>query len=100
MRIELATLITILAMALATYATRAGGVWMLGRIQPSPRFNAWLRHVPGAVLVAIVTPLVVDGGFPSAAAALATALIAARTNNLLLAIGGGVGLVWLLRTYS
>jgi branched chain amino acid efflux pump len=91
MRIELATLITILAMALATYATRAGGVWMLDRIQPSPRFNAWLRHVPGAVL---------DGGFPSAAAALATALIAARTNNLLLAIGGGVGLVWLLRTYS
>jgi branched chain amino acid efflux pump len=99
MRIELVTLMTILGMALATYATRAGGVWILSRFQPSPRFNAWLRHVPGAVLVAIIAPLVVNGGVPSAAAALATALIAARTNNLLLAIGGGVGLVWLLRTY-
>ncbi|HKF93787.1 MAG TPA: AzlD domain-containing protein [Gammaproteobacteria bacterium] len=100
MRIEIVTLITILGMALATYATRASGVWMLSRFQPSPRFNAWLRHVPGAILVAIITPLVLNGGLPSAAAAFATALIAARTNNLLLAIGGGVGLVWLLRTLS
>ena len=62
MRIELATLITIVGMALVTYATRAGA--------------------------------------RGAGAARPTAVIAARTNNLLLAIIGGVGAVWLLRAYA
>src|SRR5215212_3494253 len=99
MQINIATLATIIGMALVTYATRVGGLWMLGWFQLSPRFDAWLRHVPGAVLVAIVAPLVATGGVPNAAAALATAIIATRTNNLLLAIVGGVGIVWALRTY-
>lgn len=100
MRIEPSTLLAILGMALATYATRAGGVFMLSRAQLSPRFQAWLRHVPGTVLVAIVAPLIASGGAPSAAAGLATALVAWRTNNLLLAIGVGVGVVFVLRSYA
>lgn len=99
MQIDQATLITILGMALVTYATRAGGVWLLSRVELTPRIAAWLRHVPGAILVAIITPLVANGGMPNAAAALVTALIAARTSNLLLAIAGGVGMAWALRAF-
>jgi uncharacterized membrane protein len=99
MQIELAALSAIIGMALATYATRAGGVWLLSRFQPSRRFDAWLRHVPGAVLVAIVAPLLIGGGQPAAIAAVATALVAAQTRNLLLAIVVGVGIVWALRSY-
>jgi len=99
MRIEPGTLLAILGMALATYATRAGGIFMLSRARLSPSLHAWLRHVPGAVLVAVVAPLIASGGAPSVAAGLATALVAWRTNNLLLAIAAGVGLVFVLRNY-
>ena len=99
MQIDLPTLATIVGMAIVTYATRAGGVWLLGRFQLSPHFDAWLRHVPGAVLVAIVAPLLASGGTPDIAAGLATAAVAARTNNLLLAIIVGVGMVWTLRLF-
>ncbi len=51
-------LITILGMALVTYATRAGGFWLMGLVTPSPRIEAWLRQIPGAVLVAIIAPTV------------------------------------------
>jgi len=54
MRIEVAA--TILGMALITYATRAGGLWLMGRVQPTPRLERWLRSLPGAILVALVAP--------------------------------------------
>jgi uncharacterized membrane protein len=45
-------------MALVTYVTRAGGFWLMGLVTPSPRVQAWLRQIPGAVLVAIIAPTV------------------------------------------
>lgn len=92
-------LIAILGMALATYATRAGGLWLMGFVKPSPRMEAWLHALPGAVLVALVAPAVVSGGLAAAVAALATLLVALRTKNLLLAMVIGVVLVWVLRHF-
>jgi uncharacterized membrane protein len=89
--------LTILGMAIATYATRAGGLWLMRFVTPSPRVQAWLRHLPGSVLVALIAPAIIAGGLIGAAGALATALVAARTKNLLLAMVMGVGLVWALR---
>lgn len=86
-------LLTILGMAAVTYATRAGGFWLMGRVTPAPVLAAWLRHIPGAVLVAIVAPTVLSGGPAGALAAIATVLIAARTGNVLLAMVGGVAAV-------
>ena len=63
----------------------------------SPRAEAWLRQIPGAVLAAIVAPAVFSGGPAEALAAAATALVAARTRNLLLAVAVGVGAVFALR---
>jgi uncharacterized membrane protein len=95
MRVD--ALLTILAMAVVTYATRAGGLWLMRFVTPSPRVEAWLRHIPGAVLISLIAPTVIAGGLAATLGALGTALVAARTKNLLLAIIVGVGLVWILR---
>jgi len=97
MQNETLTLITILGMALVTYATRAGGFWLMGLVTPSPRIEAWLRQIPGAVLVAIIAPTVLASSLAETLAALATVLVAIRTKNVLAAMVIGVAAVFLLR---
>jgi branched chain amino acid efflux pump len=97
MQNETLTLITILGMALVTYAARAGGFWLMGLVTPSPRIEAWLRQIPGAVLVAIVAPTVLASSLAETLAALATVLVAIRTKNVLAAMVIGVAAVFLLR---
>jgi uncharacterized membrane protein len=94
---DLLALVTILGMALVTYLTRAGGVWLMGLVALSPRLEAWLRSIPGAVLVALVAPTVFASSVAETLAALATVLVALRTRNVLLAMVIGVGGVWVLR---
>jgi uncharacterized membrane protein len=84
-------------MALVTYATRAGGPLLLSRAKLSPRVEAGLNHVPGAVLVAIVAPQVLNAGLAEAIAAALTVLTAIVTRSLLLAMVVGVVAVWVLR---
>ena len=97
MQSETLTLIAILGMALVTYATRAGGFWLMGLVTPSPRIEAWLKQIPGAVLVAIIAPTVLASSLAETLAALATVLVAMRTKNVLIAMVVGVAAVWLLR---
>lgn len=97
MQNETLTLIAILGMALVTYATRAGGFWLMGLVTPSPRIEAWLRQIPGAVMVAIVAPTIFASSLAETLAALATVLVAIRTKNVLAAMVVGVAAVWLLR---
>lgn len=91
------SLVAILGMGLVTYATRAGGLWLMARVPDSPRLQAWLRHIPGAILVSLIAPAALASGPAEALAALGTALVAARTRNLLLSLLVGVALVWALR---
>jgi branched chain amino acid efflux pump len=97
MQSETITLITILGMALVTYATRAGGFWLMGLVTPSPRIESWLQQIPGAVLVAIIAPTVLASSLAETLAALATVLVAIRTKNVLIAMVVGVATVWALR---
>jgi uncharacterized membrane protein len=97
MQSETLTLIAILGMALVTYVTRAGGFWLMSLVTPSPRIRAWLQQIPGAVLVAIIAPTVLSSSLAETLAALATALVAIRTKNVLIAMVVGVAAVWLLR---
>lgn len=84
-------------MALATYATRAGGLWLASRLGLSGRVEAWLGYIPGAILVSLVAPAVLASGLAEALAALAVVLVALRTRSLPLAMVVGVGAVLLLR---
>ncbi len=90
MTVEPRVLLVILGMALVTYATRASGLWLMGRVTLSRRVEAWLRYVPGTVLVALVAPGVLDSGLPGVVAALVTAAVAVRSGNALLAMAAGV----------
>jgi len=90
-------LLTILGMALVTYLTRAGGLWLMSFVTPSPRVEAWLRQIPGAVLVAIVAPTVLASSLAETLASLITVLVAWRTKNVLVAMIVGVAAVGILR---
>jgi uncharacterized membrane protein len=59
--------------------------------------TAWLRSIPGAVLVALVAPTPVSDSLVTIPATLATILIMVRTKNVVLALIAGVGTVWVLR---
>ena len=84
-------------MALATYATRAGGLWLASRFDLSERAGAWLDQIPGAILVSLVAPVVLTGGFAEALAAVAVVIVALRTGSLPVAMVAGVVAVVVLR---
>ena len=88
----------LLGMAAATYITRAAGLFLISRVSPTPRVEAFLRHVPASILVAIVVPNLVQGGPAERAAAGITALVAILTRNLIAALFAGVLAVVALRT--
>jgi uncharacterized membrane protein len=94
---SLEALYVIIGMAAVTFAIRMGGLLVANRLPTTGFVAAWLRHVPGAVLAALVAPAVLAGGVAEWLAAAATALIFVATRNLFAAMAGGVAAVWLLR---
>jgi uncharacterized membrane protein len=95
--ISLITLFAIVLMAITTYATRAGGLWLASRFDLSERAGAWLDQIPGAILVSLVAPAVLTGGPAEALAALAVVVVAVRTASLPAAMVTGVVAVVVLR---
>lgn len=86
-------------MALATYATRIGGIIVTERLNPGRKVEAFLQAVPVAVLVSIVAPAVLAAGPAEMIAGAAVLAVTVRTRNLLLGIVVGVGVVFALRRY-
>ncbi|KPV51539.1 hypothetical protein SE17_20615 [Kouleothrix aurantiaca] len=97
--------LTILGMALATYATRVTAMLAL-RGELAPWLQRWLGYVPAAVFVALILPplllreqngarLLALG--PALPAGIVGALVAWRTGNVLLTIIGGLLAFWALR---
>ena len=79
----------ILAMALATYAMRASGFWLMARVPVTPRLRRMLDALPGSVVVAAVLPLVVrEGPVAVLAIAAAGAVMLVRRNDLLAVVTG------------
>ena len=97
MSIHPSALLAITLMAIVTYACRAGGFWLMGRVEMSPRVEIGLTYLPGAVLISLVAPAMAEEGIPGVAAVALTALTMRKTNNLLLSMLAGIGTVWLLR---
>lgn len=95
--VEPINLLVILAMGLVTYATRAGGFFLMRWMPQGGRAEAWLKAVPGAVLMSIVAPALLTHGLPGAAAIAATILVMRTTRQDLLAVAAGVATVALAR---
>ena len=100
MGIDGVTLLVIALMALATYATRAGGLWLANRFDLSDRAGAWLDAIPGAILVSLVAPTVLTGGPAEALAAIAVVAVALKTGSLPLSMVTGVVAVVALRSLA
>lgn len=99
------TWLTILGMALVTYATRAPALLAL-RGEIAPWLRRWLGYVPVAVFTALILPpllLRTEGGATMLAigaalpAGIVGALIAWRTGSVVLTIAGGMLAYWVLR---
>jgi branched chain amino acid efflux pump len=82
-------LAAIAAMAVATYAMRAGGFLLMAQVPLTPRLRRMLDALPGSVVVAVVLPIVVREG-PVAALAIGAAVVVmlARRNDLLAVVTG------------
>lgn len=96
MGVDTQVLLTILGMAVVTYGTRLGGQMLLSRVS-SPLLLACLRYTPGAIIVSLVAPAVLNKGLPEALAGLTTLLVALGTRSLPLAMVVGVASAWGLR---
>jgi uncharacterized membrane protein len=86
---DLTALLVIAGMTLVTYATRIGGVLLMGLVPITPRVEAFLRHLSSSVLVALVVPSVLRGdaaGYVAVATAM-VAMIALRNAVGAMALG-------------
>ena len=69
----------IIAAAIVTYITRAGGFWVLSRFDRiHPRVEAGLNAVPAAVLTTLVAPQMAQGGIAELSAFAVAAIIGVR----------------------
>ncbi len=94
------TVTVIIVMALITYGFRAGGYWLMGRVTLSPRVEAGLAYLPGAVITALVVPAALDAGLEGVLGLLAVGLAMRLRSNLLLAMVAGIVTVWLVRNLA
>jgi uncharacterized membrane protein len=99
MHISPEALIAILGMAAVTFAVKAGGFLLADRLPRQGFAAAWLRHIPGAVLAALVAPAIVTGSAAEALAAAATALVFIMSRSLFAAMAAGVLSVYFLRLW-
>jgi uncharacterized membrane protein len=79
--------------ALVTYGLRLGGLLLAGRLPQNGGFRRFMDALPGTILLSLVAPGIASAGVLGGAAALATALCAWRTRNVLVAMVVGMGIV-------
>ncbi|WP_104205188.1 AzlD family protein [Billgrantia saliphila] len=82
--------IAILVMALVTFLTRAGGVFVMSRVPIGPRVERFINAMAGSVLVAVITPMAVQGDWGARLALLATLGTMLTLQKPLPAIAAGI----------
>ncbi|HYZ60822.1 MAG TPA: AzlD domain-containing protein [Acetobacteraceae bacterium] len=91
---------TILAMSLATYATRAGGYLLFRAIRPSEGVRRLLSYIPGTLFMAYVAPALAEGALPQWAGAAGAVAIMLATRQMSAAIFGGTAVAWLVWSWT
>ena len=90
-------LVLIGVMALAAALCRLAGYWFMRFVPTSPRMEAGLRAIPLAVMIGIIGPPILRGGWPELGGLAATIATVRLGGNDLLAILAGMGAVAALR---
>jgi uncharacterized membrane protein len=87
------SLLVIALAAVVTYLLRSGGLLLAEALPRRGRIKHFMDALPGTILIALVAPGIFQAGIAGQAAAVATALCAWRTGNVLLAMVVGMGIV-------
>jgi uncharacterized membrane protein len=84
-----ASVLAIAGMAAMTYLMRVGGYWLMGHVPITARMRRMLEALPGAVVVAIVLPVMVKSGLPAmlAVAAVVASMIVRPNEFIAMAVG-------------
>jgi uncharacterized membrane protein len=91
--------LVIAAMTAVNYALRSGGFILMGYVPLTPRVRPILNALPGAVIMAIVLPLMVQGGLPAWAAVFVSILLMTWRRSDLLAVVGGMAIAAVIRAF-
>jgi len=97
-------ILTIIIIGTGTFLFRFSFIYLYGRFELPTWIKRAMRYVPPAVLSALIFPAIVikneiiwiSPQNPRLIAGLIAILIAWRTKNLLLTIGAGMGIFWLM----
>ncbi len=90
MTLDPRTLAVILVMALAAAACRFAGFAFMRFIPMTPRVKAALAAIPLAVMLAIILPPALRGGWPEAAGIVATVVAVLLRGNEVVAVVAGM----------
>lgn len=90
----------LLALALASYACRVGGFWLMRFVTVTPRLQATLAAAPLAVMLGIVTPAALHGGLAEWIGLTATLVAMRLWRSDLVAMFCGIGAVALMRAFT
>jgi uncharacterized membrane protein len=97
MSLDPAILLAIIGMALATYATRVSGLYLMRGVTVKGRLKAALDAMPPAILMAVIAPTILATGTAETIAAAITATAAFMRLPFIVTILIGVFSVVLLR---
>ncbi len=86
----LGVIAAIALMALATYLTRAGGIFVMSRVPIGPKVERFINAMASSVLVAVITPMAVNGDWGARLALAATLAVMLLLHKPLPAIGAGI----------
>lgn len=100
--------ITIAAMAVATFFTRFASPAMLGGSGISPRLNRFLKYVPTAILTALIAPTLfapqgfieLSAGNSYLIAGMVAALLAYFRQPPIVTMGGGMVTMLAIRSFA
>jgi uncharacterized membrane protein len=91
------TLLLVVIMGLVTLATRWGGVFVMSFVPINYRVQQFISAMSGSVLVAVLTPLAVNGDNGARLALLSTAVVMLLLKKPLPAIAAGIVAAALVR---
>ncbi|MDN3650349.1 AzlD domain-containing protein [Reinekea marina] len=86
----LGAFIVIAIMTLVTLVTRWGGVFIMGFVPISYRVKQFINAMSGSVLIALLTPLAIEGDVGAKLALLTTAVTMGVVKKPLIAISLGI----------
>jgi uncharacterized membrane protein len=93
-------IIGILAMAAATLMTRVAGYWLMGHIPMTRRVRRGLEILPGAIMAAIVVPIVAKAGPVALLAVVVAAGSMMVRRNEFIAVGLALAAASLARAFG